>query len=50
MKIGVLALQGAVAEHIRLIEKAGGEGIIRKAFNSWMNWMESSFPVVKVQR
>ncbi len=30
MKIGVLALQGAVAEHIRLIEKAGGEGIIVK--------------------
>ncbi|WP_166243453.1 pyridoxal 5'-phosphate synthase glutaminase subunit PdxT [Paenibacillus turpanensis] len=30
MKIGVLALQGAVAEHIRLIEKAGGQGIIVK--------------------
>jgi 5'-phosphate synthase pdxT subunit len=30
MKIGVLALQGAVAEHIRLIEKAGGEGVIVK--------------------
>jgi 5'-phosphate synthase pdxT subunit len=30
MKIGVLALQGAVAEHIRLIEKAGGEGIVVK--------------------
>jgi 5'-phosphate synthase pdxT subunit len=26
MKIGVLALQGAVAEHIRMIEMAGGEG------------------------
>jgi len=30
MKVGVLALQGAVAEHIRLIEKAGGEGVIIK--------------------
>lgn len=30
MKIGVLALQGAVTEHIRLIEKAGGEGVIVK--------------------
>ncbi|UQZ84478.1 Glutamine amidotransferase subunit PdxT [Paenibacillus konkukensis] len=30
MKIGVLALQGAVAEHIRLIEKAGAEGVIVK--------------------
>lgn len=30
MKIGVLALQGAVAEHIRMIEKAGGEGIVVK--------------------
>jgi len=30
MKIGVLALQGAVAEHIRLIEKAGGEGVAIK--------------------
>ncbi|MBO7746195.1 pyridoxal 5'-phosphate synthase glutaminase subunit PdxT [Paenibacillus sp. MWE-103] len=27
MKIGVLALQGAVAEHIRSIEAAGGEGV-----------------------
>lgn len=27
MKIGVLALQGAVAEHIRMIEKAGGTGV-----------------------
>ncbi|MFC0216372.1 pyridoxal 5'-phosphate synthase glutaminase subunit PdxT [Paenibacillus chartarius] len=27
MKIGVLALQGAVAEHIRMIEQAGGEGV-----------------------
>ncbi|KIL38165.1 glutamine amidotransferase [Gordoniibacillus kamchatkensis] len=27
MKIGILALQGAVAEHIRMIEKAGGEGV-----------------------
>ena len=26
MKIGVLALQGAVAEHIRMIEMAGGQG------------------------
>jgi len=30
MKIGVLALQGAVAEHIKLIEQAGAEGIIVK--------------------
>lgn len=30
MKIGVLALQGAVAEHIRMIELAGGEGIAVK--------------------
>ncbi|SDX54259.1 pyridoxal 5'-phosphate synthase glutaminase subunit PdxT [Paenibacillus sp. CF384] len=30
MKIGVLALQGAVAEHIRSIEAAGGEGIAIK--------------------
>ncbi|SEO79166.1 pyridoxal 5'-phosphate synthase glutaminase subunit PdxT [Paenibacillus sp. OV219] len=30
MKIGVLALQGAVAEHIRSIEAAGGEGIAVK--------------------
>jgi 5'-phosphate synthase pdxT subunit len=30
MKIGVLALQGAVAEHIKLIEKAGGEGVVVK--------------------
>jgi 5'-phosphate synthase pdxT subunit len=30
MKIGVLALQGAVAEHIRLINKAGGEGVVVK--------------------
>lgn len=27
MKIGVLALQGAVAEHIRSIEAAGGQGV-----------------------
>lgn len=27
MKIGVLALQGAVAEHIRMIGQAGGEGV-----------------------
>jgi len=30
MKIGVLALQGAVAEHIKLINKAGGKGIVVK--------------------
>jgi 5'-phosphate synthase pdxT subunit len=30
MKIGVLALQGAVAEHIRMLEKAGAEGVIIK--------------------
>ncbi|NEW08930.1 pyridoxal 5'-phosphate synthase glutaminase subunit PdxT [Paenibacillus sp. SYP-B3998] len=30
MKIGVLALQGAVAEHIRGIEKAGAEGVVIK--------------------
>jgi 5'-phosphate synthase pdxT subunit len=30
MKIGVLALQGAVAEHIRGIEQAGAEGVIVK--------------------
>ncbi|MNI38753.1 Glutamine amidotransferase subunit PdxT [compost metagenome] len=30
MKVGVLALQGAVAEHIRSIENAGGEGIAVK--------------------
>ncbi|MBD0384364.1 pyridoxal 5'-phosphate synthase glutaminase subunit PdxT [Paenibacillus sedimenti] len=29
-KIGVLALQGAVAEHIRGIEKAGAEGVVIK--------------------
>lgn len=27
MKIGVLALQGAVAEHIRMLQKAGAEGV-----------------------
>jgi 5'-phosphate synthase pdxT subunit len=27
MRIGVLALQGAVAEHIRMLEKAGSEGV-----------------------
>lgn len=30
MRIGVLALQGAVAEHIRSIEMSGGEGIAIK--------------------
>lgn len=30
MKIGILALQGAVAEHIRSIELAGGEGVAIK--------------------
>ena len=30
MKIGVLALQGAVSEHIRMIELAGAEGVIVK--------------------
>ncbi|MBM7567471.1 pyridoxal 5'-phosphate synthase glutaminase subunit PdxT [Paenibacillus sacheonensis] len=30
MKIGVLALQGAVAEHIRSIEAAGGQGVAVK--------------------
>jgi len=30
MKIGVLALQGAVAEHIRMIGLAGAEGIVVK--------------------
>ncbi len=30
MKIGVLALQGAVAEHIRMLQKAGAEGVIIK--------------------
>ncbi|KZE70678.1 glutamine amidotransferase [Paenibacillus jamilae] len=30
MKIGVLSLQGAVAEHIRSIERAGAEGIAVK--------------------
>jgi 5'-phosphate synthase pdxT subunit len=30
MKIGVLALQGAVAEHIRMVEMAGAEGIVIK--------------------
>ncbi|SEG63085.1 pyridoxal 5'-phosphate synthase glutaminase subunit PdxT [Paenibacillus sp. UNC499MF] len=30
MKVGVLALQGAVAEHIRLIEAVGGEGVVVK--------------------
>ncbi|MEI7025754.1 pyridoxal 5'-phosphate synthase glutaminase subunit PdxT [Paenibacillus sp. y28] len=30
MKIGVLALQGAVAEHIRMIELAGAEGVVVK--------------------
>ncbi|MBD2845464.1 pyridoxal 5'-phosphate synthase glutaminase subunit PdxT [Paenibacillus sp. IB182496] len=30
MKIGVLALQGAVAEHIRSIRQAGGEGVAIK--------------------
>lgn len=30
MKIGVLALQGAVAEHIRMLNKAGAEGVIIK--------------------
>jgi 5'-phosphate synthase pdxT subunit len=29
-KIGVLALQGAVAEHIRGIEQVGGEGVVVK--------------------
>lgn len=30
VKIGVLALQGAVAEHIRMLNKAGAEGVIIK--------------------
>ena len=30
MKIGVLALQGAVTEHIRSIERAGAEGVAIK--------------------
>ncbi|HJV46016.1 MAG TPA: pyridoxal 5'-phosphate synthase glutaminase subunit PdxT [Bacillota bacterium] len=30
MKIGVLALQGAVAEHMRLLEKAGAEAVAVK--------------------
>ncbi|WP_027086646.1 pyridoxal 5'-phosphate synthase glutaminase subunit PdxT [Cohnella panacarvi] len=30
MRIGVLALQGAVAEHVRSIELAGGEGVAIK--------------------
>jgi 5'-phosphate synthase pdxT subunit len=30
MKIGVLALQGAVAEHIHMLELAGAEGIVIK--------------------
>ncbi len=30
MKIGVLALQGAVAEHIEMLEQAGAEGIVVK--------------------
>src|SRR5690348_15782702 len=30
MRIGVLALQGAVIEHIKMIEYAGGEGIAIK--------------------
>jgi 5'-phosphate synthase pdxT subunit len=30
MKIGVLALQGAVAEHIKMINKAGAEGVVVK--------------------
>lgn len=30
MKIGVLALQGAVAEHVRMIEQAGAEGVVTK--------------------
>ncbi len=30
MKIGVLALQGAVAEHIKMIEKAGAQGVVVK--------------------
>ncbi|WP_055105426.1 pyridoxal 5'-phosphate synthase glutaminase subunit PdxT [Paenibacillus ihumii] len=30
MKVGVLALQGAVAEHIRSIESAGAEGVVVK--------------------
>jgi 5'-phosphate synthase pdxT subunit len=30
MKIGVLSLQGAVAEHIRSVERAGAEGIVVK--------------------
>jgi len=33
MKIGVLALQGAVSEHIRMIELAGAEGVIVKKTN-----------------
>jgi 5'-phosphate synthase pdxT subunit len=30
MKVGVLALQGAVAEHIRMLELAGAEGVVIK--------------------
>lgn len=30
MKIGVLALQGAVAEHIKMIELAGAQGVVVK--------------------
>lgn len=30
MRIGVLALQGAVAEHVRMLQKAGAEGVVIK--------------------
>ena len=30
MKIGVLALQGAVIEHMKKIEQAGGQGLVIK--------------------
>ena len=30
MRIGVLALQGAVAEHMRMLEKAGAEAVAVK--------------------
>lgn len=34
MKIGVLALQGAVREHIRHIELSGHEGVAVKELNN----------------
>ena len=51
MKIGVLALQGAVTEHIRSIERAGAEGIAGQTGSAIARtWMVLSFLAGKARR